>query len=91
MSTQRGTDTTTATATRDELAEIFVLAAGLPPAVIDAAGEATLEDLGLDSLAAMEVQAAVQNRYRVQIPDDSLEMSFSEITQYVVARIENGS
>lgn len=88
MTMQRGTDTS---AIQDELAEVLNRAAGLPPEVIAEAGESPLLELGLDSLAAMELQAAIEDRYQVQIPDESLAMSFPEITRYVIARIEEGS
>lgn len=86
MTVQFGTDTS---ATRDELTTILTRAAGLSPETIAEAGDSPLQDLGLDSLAAMELQAAVKDRYQVQIPDESLGMSFHEITRYVVARLGN--
>lgn len=86
MTVQGGIDTS---ATRDEINAILTRAAGLSPAAIAEAGERSLQDLGLDSLAAMELQAAVTDRYQVQIPDESLEMSLPEITRYVIARLGN--
>jgi acyl carrier protein len=84
MTVQRGVDTST---TRDELTTILTRAAGLSPQAIAEAGDATLEDLGLDSLAAMQLQAAVKAQYDVEIPDESLQMSFPEINRYVAARL----
>lgn len=86
MTVQGGIDTS---ATRDEINAILTRAAGLSPEAIAEAGDSSLQDLGLDSLAAMELQAAVTDRYQVQIPDESLEMSLPEITQYVIARLGN--
>jgi len=88
MTVQPGIDTAT---TRDELTAILVRAAGLTPETVSAAGDSSLLELGLDSLAAMELQAAVKDRYEVQIPDESLEMSVPEITRFVVARLRNGA
>jgi acyl carrier protein len=80
-----------APATQAELAAILTRAAGLSPEAIADAGDNSLQDLGLDSLAAMELQAAVKDRYQVQIPDESLGMSFPEITRYVLAQLGNGA
>lgn len=84
MTTEQGID---ATPIDSELAEILTRAAGLPPEAIAEAGERRLLDLGLDSLAAMELQASLKDRYQVQIPDEALEMSIPEITRYVAARL----
>jgi len=66
-----------------EIEKILVQRAGLAPAAFDGARDDTLEELGLDSLAAMELQAVLLDRYGVRIPDDSLEMSVPQITVYV--------
>lgn len=84
MTTQRGTDTSAAP---EELAHILTRAAGLSPAAIAEAGDASLQELGLDSLAAMELQAAVLDRYHVEIPDEPLGMSLGEITRFITARL----
>lgn len=84
MTVQRGVDTSTI---RDELTTILTHAAGLSPAAIAEGGNAPLEDLGLDSLAVMQLQASVKARYDVEIPDESLHLSFSEINRYVAARL----
>jgi acyl carrier protein len=76
---------------REELTGILVRAAGVLPGELDEADDTTLAQLGLDSLAAMELQAVVQDHYGVQIPDDSLEMSLLEITGYVAAQLTVGS
>jgi len=88
MTVERGTESS---ATRAEMAAILTRAAGVPPEAIAAAGDVPLQDLGLDSLAAMELQAAVKDRYQVQIPDETLGMSLPEITRYVVDRLEDGA
>jgi acyl carrier protein len=72
---------------RGELDEIVVRAAGLPRETLDTAGDQPLADLGLDSLAAMEVQAITRDRYGVRIPDESLEMSLPQIAHFVTARL----
>jgi acyl carrier protein len=84
MTVQRGVDTST---TRSELATILTHAAGLSPEAIADAGDAPLQDLGLDSLAVMQLQAAVKARYDVEIPDESLQLSIPEINRFVAARL----
>ncbi|HEV3360690.1 MAG TPA: acyl carrier protein [Pseudonocardiaceae bacterium] len=65
------------------LREILVTSAGLSPSQLDTDDGQTLEELGLDSLAAMELQAVVQQRYGVKIPDESLEMTVNSISEFV--------
>lgn len=65
------------------LREILVTSAGLSPSQLDTDDGRTLEELGLDSLAAMELQAVVQQRYGVKIPDESLEMTVNSISEFV--------
>jgi acyl carrier protein len=43
---------------------------GIDDVVID--GSATLEELGLDSLAGAELQAVLESRHGVTIPDDAV-------------------
>jgi acyl carrier protein len=72
---------------RDELNDIVVRAAGVSQAALETAGDQLLADLGLDSLAAMELQSITQARYGVRIPDESLEMSLPQIAHFVTTRI----
>lgn len=72
---------------QDELSDILSAAAGIPTSLVRESPGETLVDLGLESLATMQLQAVVKDRYGILIPDDSLEMSFSEITQFVIARL----
>jgi acyl carrier protein len=87
MTAQRETDNIL----RDELVDILCAASGIPAGMLDGADDTTLEELGLESLAAMELQAGVKNRYRIVLPDDTLEMSLSEIAEYVVVRLGRGA
>jgi acyl carrier protein len=67
-----------------EIKDILVRSAGLSPKFLGIeTRDATLKELGLDSLASMELQAVVKDRYGVRIPDDSLEMSVPQIVEYV--------
>jgi acyl carrier protein len=81
MTRQIGTDV------RGELNDIVVRAAGVSQAALETAGDQLLADLGLDSLAAMELQSITQARYGVRIPDESLEMSLPQIAHFVTTRL----
>lgn len=85
MTTQRAADLS---ATRREIVEILVSATGLDPASVADAGDETLLDLGLDSLAAIEMAETIQDRYQVAMPDEPLELSITQITRLVVEHLE---
>jgi acyl carrier protein len=70
-----------------ELTNILSAAAGIPMTLVQESPDDSLEELGLDSLGGMQLQAVVKDRFGVLLPDDSLEMSFDEITRYVIARL----
>lgn len=75
-----------ASAAREKLVAIFFAASGVPADVLDNTPDASLDELGLESLAALELQAAVQDEFQVTIPDHALEMTFAEIIEFVVER-----
>jgi acyl carrier protein len=55
----------------DEVAKVLVDTFGVDPAVVNR--EATLQSLGLDSLALMEFVFAVEDRFSIRIPEDRLD------------------
>lgn len=72
---------TTATGiTRDELAEIFITNTGVPAATFDGHFDDSLESLGIDSLALLELEAIAAERYQVQVPEDALQLSLNALT-----------
>jgi acyl carrier protein len=79
--------TTSSGEIQEELTNILSAAAGIPMSLVNESPDEPLVDLGIDSLGTMQLQAVVKDRFGVLIPDDSLEMSFGEITQYVIARL----
>ncbi|MGH3264112.1 MAG: acyl carrier protein [Trebonia sp.] len=83
--------TTHASAIQNELLSILSAAAGIPVSLAGESPDVSLAELGLDSLASMQLQAAVKERFDILIPDDSFDMSFSEITRYVVERLGEGA
>ena len=73
---------------REELIAILSKAAGVPAGAVEEAPDSSLPDLGLDSLASLEFQAAVQERFRVLIPEEALALSVPEITRFVAERFD---
>lgn len=54
---------------------------GIDDVVID--GSATLEELGLDSLAGRELQAVLESRHGVTIPDDAVGLTVAYLASLV--------
>jgi len=70
-------------ATAAEITAILVRHCGLDGAAASAAPTASLEELGMDSLALLELQAVVADRYRVQLPDEAGRLRIEEIAELV--------
>jgi acyl carrier protein len=73
----------------DDLKRILVDRVGLPEADVVDDPEATFEDMGLDSLAFVEIQLAMQQEYGFAIPDEDAEdiHSVGEAIDYVNRRL----
>lgn len=70
--------------TIDDLMDLLVQKVGLPLSERRDDPAATFADLGLDSLAFMELQAQLDSRYGVELPDDRAQAyTMSEITASV--------
>jgi len=59
--------------TFEDLKDILVSRVGLPDAAVVDDPEATFDDMGLDSLAFVEIQLAMQQEYGFTIPDEDAE------------------
>jgi acyl carrier protein len=73
-----------------EVENILVRAAGVDRAALGRPEVDSLADLGMDSLAAMELQAVVKSQYEVQLPDELLERSVPEIAAMIDAALPRG-
>ena len=72
--------------TRDELEDILDKHSGLAAAAFAGEEETTLEQLGMESLAALEIQAVITDRYSILIPEDEIPgMSFNDLLACVHA------
>ncbi|MFG1891478.1 SRPBCC family protein [Micromonospora sp. NPDC049051] len=68
-----------------EITEILVANCGLDADAAARAPAASLEELGMDSLALLELSAVVADRWQVQIPEQAGQLSIAGVAE-VVAR-----
>jgi acyl carrier protein len=75
--------------THADLRQILIDRIGLAESDIPDNPETAFVDVGLDSLAVVEVQLAVQQRYGFAIPDEDAgaTTTFAEAVDYVNARL----
>lgn len=71
-----------------EIEEILVSRTGLDADAVDGRAHVPLVDLGLDSLAVLELQAEAARRYGVEIPESAIEMSISGLVAHINDNIE---
>ncbi|MFB4304033.1 acyl carrier protein [Actinomadura sp. NTSP31] len=69
--------------TLPDLMEILTEKAGLPRDAVSTDGSATLTDIGLDSLAFLQVQAEIADRHGFELEDARPDDTFAQM----VARI----
>jgi aromatase len=62
---------------------LLVKKVGLAPETLAASPQSTLEELGLDSLAVLELQIVVTKQYGVEIPDESGELNVEAIVDFI--------
>lgn len=72
-----------ANVTFSDIESLLVSKVGLAQQVLADNPENTLEDLGLDSLAVLELQIVITKHYGVEIPDESGELNVGEIVDYI--------
>jgi aromatase len=71
--------------TAAELERLLIAKTGADPVIFEGAGDVSLVDLGIDSLAVLELQAVVKQEFGLTVPDDASMMSVSEIVACVNA------
>ena len=68
----------------DDLMALLVAKVGLPPQARTDDPQSTFADIGLDSLAFLQLQAELQGLYGVQLPTDRPQtFTFGEIVEHV--------
>ncbi|WP_434739929.1 SRPBCC family protein [Micromonospora sp. SH-82] len=73
-----------------EITDILVAHCGLDAADAARAPDASLEELGMDSLALLELSAVVADRYRVQIPEQAGVLTIPAVADLVAEATEAG-
>ncbi|HEY7597560.1 MAG TPA: phosphopantetheine-binding protein [Actinophytocola sp.] len=72
-----------ANVTFSDIEALLVSKVGLAQQVLADNPEGTLEDLGLDSLAVLELQIVITKQYGIEIPDESGELNVGEIVDFI--------
>jgi acyl carrier protein len=80
-------DWTAPRVTVDEVREILVADTGVAREALQGQDATPLEDLGLDSLAILQVQSRIDRRYGVELPDDALSMSVAGLVAFIDQRV----
>ena len=80
------------TFTFDDLKRILVDRVGLPEDDVTNDPEAKFEDMGLDSLAFVEIQLAKQQEYGFEIPDEDAQeiTTVGQSIEYVNRKLAEG-
>jgi acyl carrier protein len=80
------------TFTQDDAKRILVERVGLNESDVPNDPDATFESMGLDSLAFVEIQLAMQQEYGFTIPDEDAEQitTMGQAVEYVNGRLEEG-
>ncbi|MGW3186089.1 acyl carrier protein [Kitasatospora sp. NPDC001119] len=78
-------------ASRTKLREILTAQIGLEPEVVDGAGNASLTDLGVDSIGVIELEKAVFDEYGVDLPDETSAMTIGQIIDHIDATARSAS
>jgi acyl carrier protein len=80
------------TFTIEDAKRILVERVGMNDADVPDDPDATFDSMGLDSLAFVEIQLAMQQEYGFTMPDEDAEQiqTMGEAVQYVNARLKEG-
>ena len=82
----------TETFTMDDAKRILVERVGMNEADVPDDPEATFDSMGLDSLAFVEIQLAMQQEYGFSIPDEDASeiLTLGQSVDYVNRRLQEG-
>ncbi len=73
--------------TIDDLMTLLVAKVGLPTEARTDNPQRTFADIGLDSLAFLQLQAELQNAYGVELPTEPQSYTFGQIVDQVNGRV----
>lgn len=69
--------------TRSLVQELLITRTGADPEIFKHAVGPALEELGIDSLAVLELTAVMQEEYGLEVPEDALKMSVDQIVTHL--------
>src|SRR2546428_12827 len=69
--------------TFDDIQTILVTKVGLAPQALEESPDSSLEDLGLDSLAVLELGIVINKQYGVEIPEESAGLKVDDIVGFI--------
>jgi acyl carrier protein len=69
--------------TPSEVEQVLITNSGVVPDVFEGQENRPLEELGVDSLAVLELHAVVKDNLGIEIPDDAVCMSVTEIVHHI--------
>jgi len=63
--------------------ELLVAKTGADPEIFEGDSGLSLEELGIDSLAVLDLAAVVGDKYRLEVPEDALTMTIGQIVHHI--------
>lgn len=65
--------------TGSRIRSVLISKTGADPRLFEGTTDASLEELGIDSLAVLELTAVVEDEYGMKLPNEALAMTVNEI------------
>jgi acyl carrier protein len=65
--------------TAEDVRDLLISKTGADPGIFEGADGVSLEELGIDSLAVLELEAVMADTYGVQLPENAIQLTVSEI------------
>jgi acyl carrier protein len=65
--------------TAEDVRDLLIAKTGADPGIFKGSDGVSLEELGIDSLAVMELEAVIADKYGIQLPENAIQLTVSEI------------
>jgi acyl carrier protein len=69
--------------TSTEIQNLLISRTGADPEIFEQGNGLSLEELGIDSLAVLELSAVVEDKFSLEVPEDALGMTIDQIVAHV--------
>jgi aromatase len=66
-----------------DIQRLLITKTGADPAIFEDASGLSIGELGIDSLAVLELQAVVESEYGFEVPEEARSMTTAEIAAHV--------